>query len=76
MACKYCGDSDESKLMMRSSLINGRVETIDICTGCFWFKKFNPEREHGNALSKKEPIERRISPKSQSTHSSVGKKTS
>lgn len=35
---------------MSTRVINGEVETIDICPGCFWIEKFKAEGEDGEAL--------------------------
>jgi hypothetical protein len=41
--CKYCNEQDESRLIMSSRLVNGRVETIDICFRCYWRERFEAE---------------------------------
>ena len=53
MRCKYCNEVDESRLIMSTRLVNGRVETIDICLRCFWRDKFVHEAggEDGNTIS-------------------------
>lgn len=58
MECKYCGEKDESRLMMRTEVIDGKVETSHVCLDCWWFKEINVERKNGNLLSEKKPIER------------------
>ena len=45
MRCRYCDERDGSNLIMSSRLVNGRVETIDICFRCFWLEKFKAEGE-------------------------------
>ncbi len=52
MKCTYCGETDESSLITRSSIINGCVETIDICSSCFWFKKVNVTIKNDKISSK------------------------
>lgn len=47
MECRYCGERDESKLIMSSRFVNGRVETIEICFRCFWREDFEAEGEDG-----------------------------
>lgn len=51
--CAFCNESDESRLIMSTRIINGRIETIDICPGCFWIEKFRAEAEgeNGDRLS-------------------------
>ncbi len=51
-SCAFCNESDESRLIMSTRVINGEVETIDICPGCFWIEKFKAEGENGSRLSK------------------------
>lgn len=46
--CAFCDDSDEGRLIMSTRIINGEVETIDICPGCFWIEKFKAEAEGEN----------------------------
>ena len=55
MQCKYCAESEESRLMTRTSLVNGKVETIDVCLECWWSKEVHGKTEDGNLLSKQEP---------------------
>jgi RNase P subunit RPR2 len=50
MPCKYCNEQDESKLMMSSRCVNGKVETIDICLRCYWRERFEAEAK-GNGKS-------------------------
>ena len=40
MDCKYCGETDESKLVMRTESNNGEIETVYICNVCLG-KKFD-----------------------------------
>lgn len=52
MRCRYCGESDESRLIMSTRNVNGKVETIDICLSCFWIERFKAEvkGEDGSVL--------------------------
>jgi hypothetical protein len=34
MACKFCGEQDNSRLGMRSKIVNGKVKTIELCSSC------------------------------------------
>ena len=56
MECIYCGEKDESQLLESSSLMSGRLETVDICLKCFWSGKH--KTKNGNILSKSKPIKR------------------
>lgn len=47
--CKFCGESDESKLILSSRFVNGKVEQESICFRCFWLDKF--VHEDGDLLS-------------------------
>jgi len=76
MVCKYCNEKDESKIVMRSTVVDGRVETENICTSCLWEQLLNDHSEDGNLLSKQASPERTLSAKSKSAHSAVGKKPS
>jgi len=59
MPCKFCGERDESKLIMSSRLVNGIVETIDICFKCYWRDKFEAETkgDMNGVLSEGETVE-------------------
>lgn len=57
MPCKYCGEKDESKLLMSSRLINDEVVHIDLCLRCFWIDRFRNGREHGT-IPEREVYER------------------
>ena len=50
MPCKYCGEKDESKLLMSSRLINGEVVHIDLCLRCFWIDRFKAQREDDKGI--------------------------
>ena len=47
MECKHCGEKDKSRLMMRSQVVDAKVETINICLDCWWFKDIHSEGENG-----------------------------
>tara|TARA_B100000614_G_C14540913_1_gene490223 strand:- start:478 stop:627 length:150 start_codon:yes stop_codon:yes gene_type:complete len=34
MACEFCGETDHSKLGMRSEVVDGDVLTVEICSSC------------------------------------------
>jgi hypothetical protein len=59
MACKFCDEKDKSRLGMRSRVVNGEVETIEICSSCLWEKVMHGESEDGKLLSKGKSIEGR-----------------
>lgn len=67
MECKYCGEKDESRLVMSTRVVNGQLEDADVCLGCLWFKEFEHEGENGKLLSKKKNIERTESAGSSNT---------
>lgn len=56
MKCNYCDETAESKLLVRSSMVNGIVKSIDICLSCFWFKRIRVAMKDGKILSKKKAI--------------------
>ena len=35
MTCKYCGEIDESKLVMRTDVKDSEIENYDICLECW-----------------------------------------
>lgn len=55
MGCVYCGERDESGLILSSRVVNGRVEQELICSNCIWRDEFvhKVKGEDGNALSEK-----------------------
>jgi len=59
MECKFCNEKEKSKLMKRSRVVYGAVETIDICLNCLWIKLHDDE-DGEQLLSKKEYTERGI----------------
>lgn len=60
MACEYCDEKDESRLVTRSSVVNGKVETVTICTPCLWEQLLDDHGEDGNLLSKKNTSEGKL----------------
>jgi hypothetical protein len=75
MECKYCEEQSESRLMSRSQVVDGEVETIDVCVQCWWFKEINTDGKNGEQLSEQESIEGRVPDKSESAPSSMGEST-
>jgi len=61
MACEFCGEKDKSKLGMRSSVVNGKVKTVEICSSCLGEKLMLDKSKNGKLLSKRKPIERETS---------------
>lgn len=51
MVCRYCGETDESKLTMSSRWVNGKVETLDVCVRCFWLDKSWHENGRAQSIS-------------------------
>jgi hypothetical protein len=47
MECKHCSEKDKTRLMMRSTVVEGTVETIDICLECWWSKEIHGKEENG-----------------------------
>lgn len=43
--CKFCGEPDESRLILSSRFVNGKVEQELVCFRCFWRDKFVHEAE-------------------------------
>lgn len=76
MVCIYCKEKDESRLMMRSQVVRGKVETINVCLQCWWSKEVHTDGENGNLLSEQKPTERRIPDQPEPSHSGVGKAAS
>lgn len=51
--CRYCNETDETKLVMSTRMINGKALTFDVCSGCLWREKFEAgvmEMKHGKTL--------------------------
>ncbi|MEE9614125.1 MAG: hypothetical protein V3W31_04100, partial [Thermodesulfobacteriota bacterium] len=42
----------KSRLVARSKVVNGKVETIDICLECWWTKEINVDLEDGKRKSR------------------------
>ena len=72
MVCKYCEESDVSRLIERSKRINGETKTIYICTFCLWFILLNPDMKDEKRLSAREQLERKLSQKRKRSYSSMG----
>ena len=51
MACEFCGEKDKSRLGMRTRVVNGKVETVEICSSCLWERLMYGE--NGKILSKR-----------------------
>ncbi len=60
MACEFCGEEDKSRLGMRSSVVNGEVKTMDICSSCLGKKLIPSETENGKLLSKEKQFGRKL----------------
>ncbi|MBT6690433.1 hypothetical protein HN903_02480 [archaeon] len=58
MTCKFCGEKDKSRLGMRSSVVNGKVETVEICSSCLGEKLMFGEIESGKLLSEEKQFAR------------------
>ena len=50
MVCEYCGENDELNLVMRSRIIRGEVEIIQICISCLWIKLTEERNEDEQIL--------------------------
>lgn len=59
MACEFCGEKNKSRLGMRTSVVNGKVETVEICSSCLWERLMYDENEDGKLLSKRKQVEER-----------------
>ena len=60
MACEFCGEEDKSRLGMRSSVVNGKANTVEICSSCLGEKLMPSETENGKLLSKKKQFGREL----------------
>ena len=49
MTCKYCKETDETKLVMSTRMINGKAVTVDVCLCCRWREEY--ESEYGRSIS-------------------------
>lgn len=56
--CQFCNEQDESKLILSSRFVNGRVEHIEICFRCFWLDKFKAEGDGKSILQERESFRR------------------
>lgn len=72
MECAICKEKDASKLALRTSVINQKIVTIQICTSCLWERMTSEETNDENILPKQVPIEGGISEESESTYSGMG----
>lgn len=54
MNCKFCSQSDESRLALSSRLVNGKVIHEWVCLDCLFVDMFRTLGKYGNALSEKE----------------------
>jgi protein-arginine kinase activator protein McsA len=45
MACEFCGEKNKSRLGMRTRVVNGKVETVEICSSCLWERLMYDENE-------------------------------
>ena len=61
MACEFCGEKDKSRLGMRSSVVNGKVKTVEICSSCLGEKLMQDKSKNEKLLSKGKRFEREIS---------------
>jgi hypothetical protein len=59
MACEFCGEEDKSRLGMRSSVVNGKANTVEICSSCLGKKLILSENENGKLLSKEKQFGRK-----------------
>ena len=75
MACKFCNEKDKSRIGMRSRVVNGKVETVEICSSCLWEKLMYSESEDGKLLSKGKPVEARVNKNKSCLYSELGKNT-
>ena len=67
MKCPICGESDESKLIMSTRLVNGKVRHTWICFRCSQIEKFKiaVEKtigEDGNSVLSEEKVCERTEP--------------
>lgn len=53
MNCKFCSQSDESRLALSSRLVNGKVIHEWVCLDCLFVDMFRTLGKYGNALSEK-----------------------
>ncbi len=41
MKCEYCGLKEQSRMAMRTSSIDGNIQTVDICMDCLQERLFD-----------------------------------
>jgi len=44
-ACRYCGERDPFRLALSTRIVNGKAETISVCSSCCWREKFEAGRD-------------------------------
>jgi hypothetical protein len=59
MKCKYCGEEDESELVTRTEVVDGKVQNVDICTSCLGEELLDDIDEDGSQLPKNKTKSRR-----------------
>ena len=75
MACKFCGEKDKSRLGMISRVVNGEVETVEICSSCLWDRLMHNESDDGKLLSEGKSVEERMPKGCWFIYSAMGKNT-
>jgi hypothetical protein len=45
MACEFCGEQNNSRLGMRSEIVNRKARTIEICSPCLGKKLMQDKRK-------------------------------
>ena len=73
MACEFCGEEDKSRLGMRSSVLNGKANTVEICSSCLGIKLKTSENENGRLLSKEKQFARELFKDKLYLYSELGK---
>ena len=48
MACEFCGEQNNSRLGMRSEIVNRKARTIEICSPCLGKKLMLDKSKMGN----------------------------
>lgn len=56
MPCKYCGERDCFNLFLSSRLVNGKIETFEVCFSCYWLDRFRSEGENARLSEFEEGI--------------------
>lgn len=59
MVCAYCGERDNSRLGLRSSFVNGKLETKEICTSCLYKKLVGGVPDDGKTILERKYITER-----------------